>query len=242
MEFYNEVKEKFINMIKENNIDVNEEVVLTRKLKPHEAIGYPERKDYPILKGKEALLNSNYKGFIGQAYTDSPKVFKGTLQEILDLDLSIEENTPIFIATLNAVLRSLNLIDKTVHCKDGEPKECAIKMLDEMEDKFKNKNIALIGLQPGILNELSKKFNVRVLDLDKDNIGKEKCSVIIEDGIEKYNEVVNWADIILATGSTSSNGSIVNFLNLDKPVYFYGTTIAGIAYLMNLNRLCFCSK
>lgn len=242
MNFYDQLKEKFNSIIKDNNININEEIVLTTKLTPIEAIGHTERDDYPILKGKEVLINSNYKGFIGQAYTDNPREYKGSLASIINLDLSNEKNLPIFIATLNAVLRSLGFIDRTIHCKDGEPKECAKKVLSEMREKFKGKNIALVGLQPGMLNELSKEFNIRVLDLDRENIGKEKCCVIIEDGIEKYNEVINWADAILVTGSTSCNGSIVNFINLNKPVYFYGTSGAGICYLMDLNRICFCAK
>ena len=242
MKFYDEIKEKFINIIKENNLDINEEVILTKKLTPKEAIGNPDRDDYPILKGKEVLLNSNYKGFIGQAYTDNPKDFKGTLKDILDLDLSLEDNLPVFIATLNAVLRSLNLINGTIHCKDDEPKECAKKIFNEMKKSYKGKNIALIGLQPGILNALSKEFNVRVLDLNDKNIGEKKCNVAIEHGIYDFDDVVNWADVLLATGSTSCNGTITNILNVNKPIYFYGTSISGIAYIMGLKRLCFCSK
>ncbi|WP_024614487.1 DUF364 domain-containing protein [Clostridium sp. Ade.TY] len=242
MNFYNDIRENFIKIIEENNLDINEEVILTKKLTPKEAIGNPDRDDYPILKGKEVLLNSNYKGFIGQAYTDNPKDFKGTLEDILNLDLNVEDNLPVFIATLNAVLRSLNLIDNTIHCKDDEPKECAKKILMEMKKSYKGKNIALIGLQPGILNALSKEFNVRVLDLNDENIGKEKSNVIIEHGINDFSKVVNWADILLVTGSTSCNGTITNFLNIKKPIYFYGTSISGIAYIMGLNRLCFCSK
>lgn len=242
MDFYNDLKEKFIKVINENNIDVNSEVITTIKLKPSEAIGTPDRDDYPILKGKEILLNANCNGFIGQAYTDSPLEFKGSLDDVLNLDLKVEKNIPIFIATLNSVLRRLDLIDRTIHCKNDEPKECAKHFSLSLKEEYKDKNIALIGLQPAILNELSGEFNIRVLDLDEENIGREKCSVIIEHGIDDYEKVISWADVVLVTGSTCCNGSIVNFINLKVPVYFYGTSIAGTAHLMNLNRLCFCAK
>lgn len=221
---------------------IDNEVITTTKLKPNEAIGKPDRKDYPILKGKEVLLNAEFKGFIGQAYTDSPKNFKGSLKEVLELDLKIERNMPIFIATLNSVMRSLELCDRTIHCKDKEPRECAIKFSKFLKKNYNKKKIALIGLQPGILSEISKDFNVRVLDLDKDNIGSEKCGAIIEHGIKDYESVISWADIVLATGSTVCNETITSFLNINKPVYFYGTSIAGIAKIMNLDRLCFCAK
>ncbi|WP_236887593.1 hypothetical protein [Metaclostridioides mangenotii] len=63
-----------------------------------------------------------------------------------------------------------------------------------------------------------------------------------EDGIKDYKDVVEWADVIICTGSTLCNHSIVNFLFLEKPVYFYGTTIAGASEILGLDRLCFCSK
>lgn len=242
MEFYNELKEKFIDIIKKNNISLDEQIITTVKLKPHEAIGCPERDDYPILKGKEVLVNAEYNEYIGQAYTSTPKNFKGSLRDVLNLDLSESFNKTIFIAALNAVIRSLDVIDRTIHCKDEEPKKCAEQFNQFLKDDYKDKNIALIGLQPGILNELSKDFAVRVLDLDDDNIGMVKCGVKIEHGIKDYESVINWADLILTTGSVCVNGSIVDFLNLKKPIYFYGTSIAGVAYIMNLDRLCFCAK
>lgn len=242
MGFYNEVKKRFNDLIIKNNIDINVDLVATFKLKAAEAIGTPSRKDYPILKGREHLINAEFKGFIGQAYTDQPSSFKGNLKDVLELDLNTNSNKAIFVATINAVLKSLGLIDKTVHCKDDEPKECAKSFIKFLKDAHKKEKIALIGLQPAILHELSKKFKLRVLDLDEDNIGKEKSTVIIEHGINDYEDVINWADVILVTGSTCCNGTVVNFIDMNKQVYFYGTSIAGIAYLMNLNRLCFCAK
>ena len=56
-------------------------------------------------------------------------------------------------------------------------------------------------------------------------------------------EAISWANIILCTGSTIGNRSIMNFLNLEnKKVYFYGTTIAGPSKILNLKRLCFMSN
>ncbi|MEG1415327.1 MAG: hypothetical protein RSC49_01865 [Clostridium sp.] len=38
-----------------------------------------------------------------------------------------------------------------------------------------------------------------------------------------------------------ANKTLENFI-LSKEVYFYGTSIAGIEYLMNLRRLCYLGK
>ena len=62
----------------------------------------------------------------------------------------------------------------------------------------------------------------------------------VEDGIKDYDEVVmDYADLVLCTGSTACNGSIVNFIDIGKEVVFYGTTFSGGAVLMDQKRSCF---
>ena len=80
-------------------------------------------------------------------------------------------------------------------------------------------------------------FTMRVLDLNPDNIGDVRYGVTIEDG-EDYEKAIEWATVILCTGSTIINGTITHFSEAGKPVYFYGTTIAGAAVILGLQRLC----
>ena len=120
---------------------------------------------------------------------------------------------------------------------------CAVEFSKFTEANYKDKKIALIGYQPAILESLSKNnYNVRVLDLNPAHVGKNRYGIKVENGVADYDEVVlNWADVVYCTGSTLCNGSIVNFLDLDKEVIFFGTTIAGTAKILNLKRACFCS-
>lgn len=242
MEFYLDVQEKFKKIIKENNLNNEDIVVSTNILTVEEAIGIPERKDFPLLNGKEVLIQAKFKNAIGQAYTDSPSIYSGSIEEILKLDLSDNRNKVLFISALNAVLRYLKLIENTIHCKNEEPEECAKDIVNYIKDKYGNIKIGVVGFQPAIIENIEKKFSIRVLDLDSNNIGKIRYNTLIEDGNKKLEEVISWSDIMLVTGSTITNGSIVNFLELRNPVLFYGTTIAGAAYLKGLNRICFCSK
>jgi hypothetical protein len=92
-----------------------------------------------------------------------------------------------------------------------------------------------------MLERLSEKFEVRALDLDEDNIGEIKFGVKIENGMTETQDALEWCQLIVATGSTVVNGSITEFIT-DKPVIFFGTTIAGTASLMNLERFCACAK
>ncbi len=242
MEFYNSIKAKLNEVITYNNLTDEEIKITTRVLKPVEAIGETERKDYPLLKGKEFLINAELKGSIGQAFTDEPTDYSGSLRDVISLELDSNRNKAIFIASLNAVFRHLNMTDKTIHCKNEQPEICAKKIKEHIKEKYGDVKIALIGFQPAILDNIRTEFQVRVLDLDADNIGKEKYGVVVEDGSVAFEEVIEWADLVLSTGSTVGNGTIVNFLNLDKPVLFFGTTIAAVAQIKGLNRVCFCAE
>ena len=215
--------------------------IRAKALSPEEAIGNTARKDYPILDGKDVMIEAVCNGASGQAFTCAPADFFGTLNDILNMDF---ENDPqaagLLIATINAVMASLNICDRTVHCKNEGPALCGVEMMKYFKEKYCDENILIVGYQPSIISNLTANMkNVRVLDLNPDNIGHEKCGVVIEDGAKAMEKAVEWADIILCTGSTVCNGTLVNYLETGKKTYFFGTTLAGTAELLNLERLCF---
>ena len=89
-----------------------------------------------------------------------------------------------------------------------------------------------------MVESLADIFEIKVVDLDKDNIGLKKKGIIVED-VSHTEEIVSWSDIVVATGTTAVNNTIASFLN-KKPIIFYGVTISGIAYLMGYRQICFC--
>jgi uncharacterized protein (DUF4213/DUF364 family) len=125
-----------------------------------------------------------------------------------------------------------------VHCRDEEPRLCAARLVQHVSERFGRPKIAFIGLQPAMVEALASRFELRVTDLDPENIGRQKCGITIE-GRDRTPEVISWADVVLATGSTAANNTLTGLLG-PKPVVFYGVTIAGIAYLEGYERLCFC--
>lgn len=241
MNIYDDLKVKLKKILDDNNLSQENILIKSKTLSDEEAIGITKRKDFPILTGKEIMLQAEFKGAIGQAFTSAPTVFSGSLEDILNLDLDKDDHAKgLFIASLNAIMKYLDLTSKTIHCRNEEPELCAVEFKDYLLKKYKDSKIALVGYQPAILENLAKDFNIRVLDLSPNNIGKTKYGVKVEHGIDDYNEVIlQWADLILCTGSTICNASIVNFLDLNVPVIFFGTTIAGAADLLDLKRLCF---
>lgn len=243
-ELMSKLKKEFNRLIHEYNLDQSEISITAKSLTPEEAIGNTARKDYPILTGKEVMLQASFLDGKGQAFTSSPAAFTGKLNEITDMDIIKDEHArALFIAALNAVTSQLGVVHNTVHCKNKEPELCAQQMVDYIRKNYGNPKIALIGYQPALLEQLSKSFELRVLDLNPENIGALRYEVLVEDGMKDFDEVViQWSELILCTGSTLSNGSIVRFLNVDKPVLFFGTTLAGAAQILGLKRACFCSE
>ena len=239
MDFYEDIKERFFNLIKDKNLmSLKVQIVSARPLTPQEVIGKPERNDFPLLKGKEVMIQANFQGSFGQAFTDMPGNYMGTLNEILSISLDNNFKRAIFISTLNAVLRYLNYISKTVHCRDKEPGECAAHLVDYIKERFNNPQIAFIGMQPAMVEALAAHFKIRVTDLDPNNVGQQKWGVLIED-VAHTKEILTWADLIVATGTTVVNNTLPSLL-IKKPIIFYGVTIAGIAFLKDYEQYCFC--
>lgn len=240
MDIYEKLKAELKKIILQNQWGNEEvEIITTRKLSPEEAIGKPERNDFPLLKGKEVMIEADYKGAKGQAYTDYPGNFKGSLSQVINLKLENNFERAVFIATLNAVLKHLGLIEGTRHCKDQEPALCAEEVVKYISKRFGKPKIAFIGFQPALIESLARHFLLRVTDLDADNIGKFKCGVLIEDPFYT-KDIISWGDIVLATGSTAVNATINEFIG-EKPVVFYGVTVAGIAKIFGYDRFCYCA-
>lgn len=237
MGFLEEVKEQFIRLLEHEDISLDEttEVISSRPLTAEEAIGRPERGDFPILKGKEFMIEAKFRGCRGQAFTDMPQSYSATLKDILSLPLDCNNRRAIFIASLNSVLRYLNRIEKTVHCRNNEPGLCARKLVEYVSERFGSPRIAFIGLQPAMVSALAERFPIRVTDLDPDNVGQVKCGVKIED-VNATPEIIKWSDVVLATGTTAVNATMPMLSG--KPVVYYGVTISGIACLAGLERFC----
>jgi len=230
------IRKEFTRLIKEHGLEGEEVTIQAVTLSPEQAIGNPEDKDYPIVKGEERLMQAEFRGARGQAFTDRYGNFSGQLADIATMDLKNNFRRAVFISSLNAVMRHLGLIAKTVHCKDNQPRECGYEMVKYVEKNYGQPRVAMVGFQPRMVEALAKKFELRVTDMDQDNIGQEKFGLRIYDP-SQTEENLNWCDIAVVTGTTIVNDTIDHF-RITKPVVFYGITISGAAKLAGLNSFC----
>ena len=233
---YRIIKKEFARLITENGLQGEEVIIRATPLSPRQAIGNPEDRDYPLVVGVERLMQAEFRDSLGQAFTDMYGDFSGRLSDIVTMDLRNNFRRAIFISSLNAVMKNLGLITQTVHCKNNQPRECSHELVRYIEKNYGQPTVAMVGFQPRMVEALAKRFELRVTDMDLDNIGKEKFGVRIYDP-SHTEENLDWCDIAVVTGTTVVNNTIDQF-RISKPVVFYGVTISGVAKLLGLNHFC----
>ena len=236
-------------LVRERGLARKQVSVSVKPLTPEEAIGRTKRKDYPILKGKERVIEAVVLGAKGQVFTDSPSDFSGTLGGVLRLGLRDSRSRALVVAVINAACRALGITSGTIHCKDAEPEQCAVKIAADILLRRGRCRVGLIGFQPAFAARLVRTFgraNVRILDRNSANIGSVKCGVRIRGGRQDAQALARWADVVLITGTTLVNGTFDSLLRFmrryDKEFIIYGISIAGTAALLGLPRVCHCGR
>ncbi|MCS3901258.1 Rossmann-like domain-containing protein [Methanococcus voltae] len=233
------LKDVLVKLCEENNL-LDEKI----EIKPINInLDTKNVKDYPLLNGKEFLLRAFFKNSVGDAFTtlENLSEFNGSISEVIDSN----DNQRI-LATFNAIMEYLKKTDKTKHCEGSDPEKCAEELAKHIlkTNDQENLKIGIIGYHPAIIKQMVKTFgaeNVLNTDMDINNIGRMKNGIfVMHADMNEY--LIENSDIILATGSTTANGTIIGLINLaeknNKKIIFYGTTVAGFAKLYPIERFC----
>jgi hypothetical protein len=239
-----QAREELVGICQQQRLDRSAPVTV-RPLVPDDAIGTGPNDEFAIRRGPERVIEAAFAGAKGQAFTAQPNAWEGPLEELLSLDLGRAPFRAVFVAGLNAVLRSLGVATGTIHCREDDLTRCGPVMAETVEARFGRRRIGLVGLQPAILKALASRFEpsrVRAVDLNLNNVGTIKSGVPIWDGATDLSKLVAWCDVCLATGSCVVNGTIDEIRecaeSAGKPVVFYGNTISGVAQLTGLDHIC----
>ena len=238
-------KRPFAEIVTQNRLLDTCVSVLVKTLTPEEAIGVPGRRDFPIILGRERVVEAEVLGAKAHAFTDSPGEFVGDLKEVLNFPLLSNRERSIYVATLNATMKHLHLIENTIHCKDEDPEKCGKEIASQLLKRFGKVKVGFIGLNPAIVENLVETFgagNVRITDLNKQNVNSFKYGVEVWDGEEMTEELVKQSDVILITETTFVNGTFDHIIhcvqNYKKDYLTYGVTGAGLCKLLGLHRIC----
>ncbi len=239
------VRVKFARIVEDENLSDAGVAVSVSALTPEQAIGHPTRQDFPIVEGKERVVEALVNDAKGHAFTDSPCSFGGTLRDVMALPFSSNQNRAVFIAGLNATLRSLGMLEASLHCRDGDPEECAKELADLVHAKWGKAATGLIGLNPAIAEALVGTLgpqNVRITDLNQKNVGAVKFGVTIWDGRSQTEDLIRQSHVLIITGTTLVNGTFDTIWNWiqkhNKDYLIYGVTAAGVCALMGWDRIC----
>ncbi len=242
-------REPFREIAEEAGLTDTRVAVVATPLTPEEAIGTPGRRDYPILLGKERVVESRVLGSRGQAFTDSAQEFVGSVADVIALELTTSQQRAIYVATLNAVFAHLGRADATVHCRHDEPEECGLQIALQLYDRYGAANVGLIGLNPAIAQHLTTVFGpdqVRITDLNPDNVGKTRFGVGVWDGATQVNELIDESDVVLVTGTTLINGTFDAIYqrcrDQGRDCLVFGVTAAAVAALVRFERICPCGR
>ncbi len=202
--------------------------------------------EYAIAKGKEVIMECCFKNSRAHVFTAKP--YKGvlTLSKIVNLNLNSIANRSIFFCALNAVMRYLGIVNKTIHCRGSEPEICGIELTKWLRKRYGNIPILLVGYQPAFAKALTKVFDkVFITDMDSDNIGKTVNGVTIVDD-SKNSYFMRKVKIALITGSAVINSTLWPLIDEAKAnnveTIVYGVSAAGVAKILKLKRLCFFGK
>ena len=240
-----QTRDKFSDIISKHRLGSERIQVTVGPISAKEAIGTPERKDYALLEGKEVMVEAQFRGSFGHAFTDRPRIFEGTVEDLLHLNPDVSSDRAVFYSAVNAVAADLGIVKGTRHCRDNEPEKCAEKIAADLLQRFGNIPIGIIGFQPAIMDHLVRKFgadNIRCSDLNPNNIGSVKYGSRLLDGRKDNTELIRGSDLILVTSSAIVNGTFDDIhweaLSQMKHFIIFGVTGAGVSALLNLERVC----
>ncbi len=229
---------KHLGLTAERNGLLDESVLVTaRALIPDEVMGNPEHDDYPLVIGRERMMQGDVRGACGQAFTDMYGCWEGTIGEVCRTEPRNNYRRAILVATLNAVMRFAGEVEGTTHCKDDGPAACAGELADFVNEEGYAGPFVLIGYQPRFAEALASMGELRIVDMDERNIGQRRAGVRVQ-GPDSTEAALKGAGCAFVTGSTIVNGTIERFLGLARPTVFYGVTIAGAARVLGLTRFC----
>lgn len=239
---------RFEQLAEGHNLLGAELVVHARALTPDEAIGQTGRRDFPLVEGRERIVEARVLGRRGHAFTDSPGEFRGSVADVLALGRARNRERAVYVATMNAVLASLGLVERPVHCRDEAPACCGRQIATSVGECPEVNHVGLVGLNPAIADELVRRFGrerVCIADLDRARVGRRQAGVPIWDGRTDLQALVERSDAVLISGTTLVNDTLDSILarvhERHCRWWLYGVTAAGACALLDLPRLCPCS-
>ena len=172
----------------------------------------------------------------GEAYTETPSAFQGTLEEALKIPASEKGISAVSIAALNAAMNRLGLCPGTFPEDVQTHSAYADAICRHITEKYGTSNLVLVGYDGYFVKRFMEEgLDFWTMDRDPDHIAQDRFDHVVVNSAKRNRESsFAWGKLFLITGSTLCNGTIVQYLDSGKELLFYGITCAGAATLLSL--------
>ena len=231
-ELYEMIKERFLAVPGVNEL-LDLPVKVTADTDPEKTL-LPEGAVPSAAKRGEYRVCASLSGTTGEAYTETPWSFEGTLCEALQIPVTDKGINAISIACINAALSRLGLIEGTFSETIAAHESYADSLCRYVVENYGKKNIILVGYDGYIVKRfMDEGIDFWTMDRDPDNIAQDRFNHVIVNSA-KYNResCFAWGKLFIITGSTLCNGTVVQYLDKGKNLLFYGVTGRGASHLL----------
>ena len=214
---------------------LGETVTVTASKEPEKTLR-PENDPPSTVAHPEYAVTAELCGVKGEAYTEEPEDFTGTLQQALEIPPTEKGISAVTIAALNAAMSLL----KKAPGMFPEGEEARVRYADALcryvTEHFGKENIILVGYDGYLVKRfMDEGLDFWTMDRDPDHIAQDRFHHVVVNNAKRNRESsFVWGKYFIVTGSTLCNGTILHYLNSGRELLFYGITCAGAATLLNL--------
>lgn len=172
----------------------------------------------------------------GEAYTEIPSSFEGSLREALEIPATEKGISAVSVSALNAAMNCLSGVPGVF----PEDPQCRAAYADALchyvTEHYGRSRIVLVGYDGYIVKRFMEEgLDFWTMDRDPDHISQDRFHHVIVNSAKRNREsCFAWGNILIVTGSTLCNGTIVQYLDSGKELLFYGITCSGAAVLLSL--------
>jgi len=231
-----ETRDKFAYICRQREVDA-ETPVTVRRLSTAEP---------PFCRGTEVVIEATVGDTRGQAIAHDAADWTGTLGDVFAMSLDVAGSRAMVVATLNALAVKLGIVERIILCRQHDPLRCGPELVNRLFARFADvRKVFVVGLQPAVVEALVDRLgadNVRVVDHDAEDIGQLHSGVRVGDGAADISKDVAWCELMLVTGESVVDGTLDELLTIShdasKPLVFFGNTIAAVAAVAELERVC----
>ena len=216
--------------------DLLKETVSVSGSKEPERTLRPENEPASSVARPEYCVTATLCGVKGEAYTEEPEDFCGTLKEALEIAPTEKGISAVTIASINAAMNFLGLAPGTFP-EGEEARFCYADALCRYVTEHHGKNnIILVGYDGYLVKRfMDEGLEFWTMDMDPANITQNRFHHVVVNNAKRNRESsFVWGKYFVVTGSSLCNGTILHYLNSGKELLFYGISCAGVAKLLDL--------